>query len=201
MSNQMEVAMLDPDLLHSINLRRCFAFIGAGPSAELGYPSWAGLAERVRDHVLSNVPTADHPSYERFMKNRDFPALLRQAEVDLGSRNAIIKLVKSILRPSGTAPTRSIYDYLAKWPFACYLTTNFDDEISRSLTRQGTALSGSAQHSHRPITASRWRKSPDRQDPFRPKSPRCRRPHVCGLQPHSNGIRRRPYKRKAETGL
>lgn len=129
--------MLDPDLLRSINSRRCFAFIGAGPSVELGYPSWAGLAEHVREHVLSNVPTADRPSYEKFMRNRDFPAVLRQAEIDLGSRRALIALVRNVLRPSGGTPPRSIYDYLAKWPFACYCTTNFDDEIYKALTRHG----------------------------------------------------------------
>src|SRR6266566_3396975 len=32
--------MLDYRLIHAINTGRCFALVGAGPSSELGYPSW-----------------------------------------------------------------------------------------------------------------------------------------------------------------
>jgi len=130
--------MLDADLIRSINSGRCFALVGAGPSVEFGYPSWGTLAERVRDYVLSVVPTADRPSYDHFLRNKEFPALLRQAEVDLGNRKALISAAKILLRRSGPPPpARPIYDYLAKWPFACYLTTNFDDEMCRALERQG----------------------------------------------------------------
>ncbi len=129
--------MLDPTLVRSINFGRCFAFIGAGPSAELGYPSWRLLSEIVRDNVLGAVATADQPSYDAFLREKDYPALLRQAEVDLGSRQNLVSTIKQALKPSGSPPPRPVYEYLAKWPFACYLTTNFDDELQKALEAQG----------------------------------------------------------------
>jgi len=129
--------MIDPDLLNSINSGRCFALVGAGPSAELGYPSWARLAEKVRDHILKVVQTADRPSYDQFLTDKDYPALFRQAEVDLGNRQDLVSAVKTALQPTITATAHSVYGYLAKWPFACYLTTNFDDELRKALAAQG----------------------------------------------------------------
>ncbi|MCJ7544232.1 MAG: SIR2 family protein, partial [Phycisphaerae bacterium] len=129
--------MFDPELMKKINSGRCFAMVGSGPSCELGYPSWKALAEATRDHVLGQNPKADKESYAALLAKEDHPALFRQAEIDLGGKAALISHTKSLLR-RGFAPVRyPIYSILARWPFACYLTTNFDDELQRYLAEAG----------------------------------------------------------------
>ena len=39
------MAMIDRDLVRALNSGHCFALIGAGPSCEIGLPSWKQLAE------------------------------------------------------------------------------------------------------------------------------------------------------------
>ena len=125
--------MFDPDLIHKINNGRCFVLIGAGPSSEIGYPSWERLTKDVWSNVLRAKPTADQKSFDQFIARKDFPAALRQAEVELGSRSELIFVVQHVLLPVARSVAHPIYEYLAKWPFACYLTTNYDNEIQKAL--------------------------------------------------------------------
>jgi hypothetical protein len=125
--------MFDPDLIHKINNGRCFVLVGSGPSSELGYPSWEKLTKDVRAEVLRVKPTADQESFNKFIDRKDFPAALRQAEVELGSRAELISVVQRVFRPGASNVAHPIYEYLAKWPFACYLTTNYDNEIQKAL--------------------------------------------------------------------
>ncbi len=78
----------------------------------------------------------DHASYRKFLADRKFPELFRQAEIDAGGRGELVAIIKPLLVP---APGRQgfIYDLLVKWPFACYLTTNYDDELVARLTAAG----------------------------------------------------------------
>jgi hypothetical protein len=125
--------MFDPDLIHKINNGRCFALIGSGPSCEVGYPSWAKLTQDVWAEVLREKPTADQKSFDRFIARMEFAAALRQAEVELGSRTALISVVQRVFIPVAQRVAHPIYEYLARWPFACYLTTNYDNEIQKAL--------------------------------------------------------------------
>ena len=125
--------MFDPDLIHKINNGRCFVLIGSGPSSEIGYPSWEKLTKDVWAEVLRAKPTADQPSFDQFVARKDFPAALRQAEVELGNRTALISVVQKVFVPVARSVAHPIYEYLAKWPFACYLTTNYDNEIQKAL--------------------------------------------------------------------
>ena len=54
--------------------------------------------------------------------------LFRQVEIDTGGRDRLLSLVRKHLKAS-PRHRGYIYEYLAKWPFACYLTTNYDDEL------------------------------------------------------------------------
>jgi hypothetical protein len=71
------------------------------------------------------------------MSRKEFPAVLRQAEMELGDRSAFISVVRNALTPVARAFSRPIYEFLTKWPFACYLTTNFDNELQNYLNRTG----------------------------------------------------------------
>lgn len=130
--------MFNPELIRIINSGRCFVLVGAGASMEMGYPSWRKLAIDVRDRILRHNPTADAISYQHFLTINDLPAVFRQAEIDLGGRLQLIALVKELFAAStDTSRATTIYDYLAKWPFACYMTTNYDNELYDALRQLG----------------------------------------------------------------
>ena len=128
--------MIDKRLLTSINKGRCFVLVGSGPSCEVGYPSWQRLAELTYAELTKMGRVSDLKSYEKYLADKKYPELFRQAERDLGDRIALVNLIKPLLTP----PARNqgvLYELISNWPFACYITTNFDDEIASYLTKTG----------------------------------------------------------------
>ena len=128
--------MFDKRLIRSINNGRCFVLVGSGPSCEMGYKSWKKLAEETYYAVKAQAPGLDVDSYERYLSRCQYPELFRQAEIDVGGRNKLLVLVKSLLYPV-SKQSGAIYGFLREWPFACYLTTNYDDEIIQHLASIG----------------------------------------------------------------
>lgn len=128
--------MFDKRLIRTINNGRCFILVGSGPSCEVGYPSWLRLAQLTYEELKKKGIVSDSKSYEKFLAHKQYPELFRLAERDLGDRNALVKLIKHLLIP--TARHQGVlYELISKWPFACYLTTNYDDEIASYLTNSG----------------------------------------------------------------
>ena len=125
--------MFDKRLIRNVNNGRCFVLVGAGPSCEVGYPSWRKLAELTYEELTKMGRVSDSKSYEKYLAEKKYPELFRQAERDLGDdREALVNLLKPLLTP--TAKKHGVlYDLISKWPFACYLTTNYDDEIATHL--------------------------------------------------------------------
>ena len=124
--------MLDKHLIKKINNGRCFVLVGSGPSCEVGYPSWHKLAELTYEKLTDMGCVSDSESYEKYLAKKKYPELFRQAERDLGNRNALVDLLKPLL----TLTKRNkgvLYELIREWPFACYLTTNYDDEIETYL--------------------------------------------------------------------
>ena len=126
--------MLPPELIRNILSGRCFALVGSGPSCEMGYPSWARLAELIHGELEAAGKITDPATYADFASRRRYPELFRQAEIDSGGRDRLIALVRKHLVPTPLAQAH-IYHYLTRWPFACYLTTNYDDELFVHLKR------------------------------------------------------------------
>ena len=125
--------MFDKRLIRKINNGRCFVLVGSGPSCEVGYPSWQSLAELTYAELKNRDRVSDPNSYEKYIKEKKYPEFFRQAERDLGDRLALVDMIKSLLIPS--VKNRGVlYELLSKWPFACYLTTNYDDEIANYLS-------------------------------------------------------------------
>jgi hypothetical protein len=118
-----------------INRGRCFILIGSGPSCELGYPSWEKLAKLTYEKIKQMDKISDINSYEKYLKKHQYPELFSLAEHDLGGdRIALINLIKPLLQP--TVKNHGVlYELISKWPFACYLTTNYDDEIATHLSK------------------------------------------------------------------
>jgi hypothetical protein len=127
--------MYEAKLIRSINSGRCFALLGSGPSNEMGYKSWGDLSTVVYQTIIKQGHKIDEDSYDRYLKDKKYPELFRQAERDIG-RKDLIALVKRILPPDKKG-SDLLYSILTKWPFPCYLTTNYDNEIGEHLESLG----------------------------------------------------------------
>src|ERR1017187_4368452 len=126
--------MFDERLAKAINSGRCFALIGSGPSCEMGYPSWKRLTEKLFEALKRQDLAEDPVVYERYIRTGKFPELFQLAEHDCGGRQALVEILKPIL-VAQPGQAGHIYDFLVRWPFACYLATNYDDELSDRLRR------------------------------------------------------------------
>ena len=126
--------MLDKRLIRKINSGRCFVLVGSGPSCEVGYPSWHKLAKLTYEKLTEMGCVSDSTSYDKYLAEKKYPELFRQAERDLEDRNALVNLLKPLLKPTERQQS-VLYELISKWPFACYLTTNYDDEIATYLAK------------------------------------------------------------------
>ena len=129
--------MFDKRLIRKINTGRCFVLVGSGPSCEVGYPSWHTLAKLTYNKLRAIGCVSDTRSYDNYLSRKQYPELFRQAERDLGNdRDALVNFLKPLL--TLTVRNNSVlYELISKWPFACYLTTNYDDEIANYISKLG----------------------------------------------------------------
>jgi SIR2-like domain len=128
--------MRDERLINMINSGRGVALVGSGPSTEVGYPTWNALASSVFAEVSKLNLVQDADAYQKYLKDSQYPELFRLAERDLGARDTLVSILKKNLLSPGLR-AGSIYEYLARWPFSVYLTTNYDDELQKYLLDQG----------------------------------------------------------------
>ena len=127
--------LFDKHLIRKINSGRCFALVGSGPSCEAGYPSWKQLAQLTHKQLIADGRVTDPHSYNDYLAKASYPEFFRQAERDLGdNRDALVAILTPLLTPHHRNPS-AIYDFITKWPFASYLTTNYDDELQIHLKK------------------------------------------------------------------
>ena len=71
----------------------------------------------------------------KYVRSRRYPEFFSQVQYDLcDDRSALAEVLKQFLVPRNTNNS-VLYDLIATWPFACYLTTNYDDEIEKHLRK------------------------------------------------------------------
>jgi len=128
--------ILPPGLVKAIDTGRCFALVGSGPSCEVGYPSWRRLAENLLQALRDAGRALDEDSYAAYLSREQYPELFQLAEQDAGGRSRLVDLLKVVLL-SSSSKEGQIYNILVNLPFACYLTTNYDDEIKNRLDALG----------------------------------------------------------------
>ena len=127
--------MIDSKLQRIINTGRCLAFVGSGPSCEMGYHSWEKLAKDTYEVLKKNIANLDNKSYEKYLRERKYPEFFGAVERAVGSRDNLISILIPLLQPK-SAKDGKIYEFITHWPFACYITTNFDDEINSYLKKK-----------------------------------------------------------------
>ncbi len=128
---------IDRELVRAINSGRCFAVVGSGPSNEVGALSWKGLAKEAIDLLRASGDLSATALAERFFSEGKYPEVFGVVERNIG-RDQIVGLVRSRVEAISytEGPT---YKTIAQWPFACYLTTNYDNELKKHLERNSLA--------------------------------------------------------------
>lgn len=121
------MATIDRELVRAINSGRCFAFVGAGPSCQVGVPSWSKLAEIAIASLDSSTHQSKIKRCQKLLAKKDYPAVFSVVEKAIGLK-ALLDLIKKTLIAS--KKDGAVYQHLARWPFAVYLTTNYDDYLA-----------------------------------------------------------------------
>jgi len=132
------VPALDRDLVRAVNSGNCFALIGAGPSTELGVPDWEHLATDAIAFAESETHVSINDQCAPLLRKHDFPAVFSHIEAAIG-REPLVAWLKSSLIPR--QKWGHMYDLITAWPFACYLTTNFEDLLRDCLAQKGIPTS------------------------------------------------------------
>jgi hypothetical protein len=124
--------MIRSDVIDLINSGQCWAFIGSGASVDAKAPSWKKLV----DELLSKFSIPDKKKIEELKKfNRAYALGEYQKCLSViqehSSRSFIESDVKRLFG-SLTDPGK-IHTLLADWPFAGYVTTNYDTLIENAV--------------------------------------------------------------------
>jgi hypothetical protein len=130
--------MLRTDLVDLINKGGVWAFVGAGASVDAGAPTWAQLLDRVLASFSSETRT-EITADSRFAaahKNREFPRCFSRIQQAVGRKSLLDALQGEIGKYKNPG---DLLRHLANWPFAGYVTTNYDTLIRRALRSLGEA--------------------------------------------------------------
>lgn len=130
MTLEIEIAVLDA-LAH----KNVIAFVGSGASCEMGYPSWGELARGVLEKLMPDKSSEGYKNVESAIARKLYPEAFGYLE-KITSRQQMCDAISEILKASSNG-TDSLYSILAKLPFSCYLTTNYDDEMLNHLKKVG----------------------------------------------------------------
>jgi SIR2-like domain len=124
-----------PELIDYLSKDRCLVFIGSGPSCQVGLPDWRGVALAVLEEVRLKNPK-DVDKYEELFAQQQFLELLGRGWRAF-SPSFILSIVGRVLTDPGTQGPA--YEFLARFPFRGYLTTNLDSVLARHFDDAGIA--------------------------------------------------------------
>lgn len=100
------------------------------------YPSWRGLAEQGAALAKAKKwSKTDEEATQGLFRADDYPEVFQRAVARLGGVEPLLAGLRPNFR--GQQTTGRAYEFLARWPFRCYLTTNYDDELTNHLRRVG----------------------------------------------------------------
>ena len=126
---------MDSYLIDYLRSGKAWVVVGSGPSAAMGYPSWKDLASVAAKTAKVESSIGKMTALETAMNKDDFPTVFEEAKQSVGSLR-LLQALQEGFRPNKPG---KIYELMARWPVPVYLTTNYDDEISKHLAALGEA--------------------------------------------------------------
>ena len=124
------------DVVLFLSSGRALAWIGAGPSVELGLPTWRRLAHI----VLEECRKRQRPSFSRiedYYRTTKYQEQFDEVALSYGVEFLHNICSTLVADPGGEG---AIYTELAGLDFMSYFTTNYDDVFSRHLEKHGKAV-------------------------------------------------------------
>ena len=137
---------LDQFLIDYLRSGRAWLLVGSGPSTAMGYPSWRELAESALEAVRRDTVNLSGAVVATTAIVDDPPRVFERAAGVIGLERLRQALSTRLIPRTSVG---AVYEALARWPVAVYLTTNYDNEIHAHLARIGQAfveLSNSEDH-------------------------------------------------------
>jgi len=128
--------MIRSDLIELINSGQCWAFIGSGPSTSAGAPTWKNLVTELLESLADTDKDfiINLKKFNRAFEQRAYNRCLSVIQ-DRTGRNFVEDYVRKKL--GGLSDPGDIQHLLADWPFAGYITTNYDILIEKALRKSG----------------------------------------------------------------
>ncbi|MCG3156529.1 MAG: hypothetical protein DKINENOH_03153 [bacterium] len=126
---------MDSVLIDYLRSGKAWVLVGSGPSIEMGYPNWKKLAISAINLIELEGQSSHLPALKDACEKDDFAAVFQHAQRVVGIKR-LISFLDETLKPANSG---RIYEMIARWPIEVYLTTNFDDEIQKNLTKLGVA--------------------------------------------------------------
>ena len=128
--------MLRTDFIKLINQGDVWAFVGSGTSIDSGGPTWGGLVKKVvelldedtREKILQDKRYID--SYEKQNYHKCFSRIEHFTGREV-LEDHVASIIMGINRPG------RILNLIADWPFAGYITTNYDKLLESAIDEVG----------------------------------------------------------------
>jgi len=125
-----------PELVDYLSKGPCIVVVGAGLSSELGLPDWSGLAEDILGELRKANPK-DLEEAELDFAHNNFPSLLGRAWRGV-SPAFVVDRCKKVLTDTGKSGPG--YQFVVKFQFKGYLTTNLEHILARHFSDVGLAV-------------------------------------------------------------
>ena len=125
--------MINQDLIKIVNSEKSWAFIGSGASVSAGGHTWVDLlhhCEAILAMRSDELPTKKKEQINRYRQERDLPGAF-QVLSDHYQKSNLDTTLEEIFQDLQTP--REVHDLVAAWPFAAYVTTNYDHLQERAL--------------------------------------------------------------------
>ncbi len=122
------------DIVLYLSSGRVLAWVGAGPSIEMGLPTWRGLANEILETSRSRR-NRYFTRIEQLYRENKYQELFDYVENIAYDRTFLHEICRSATSdPGGTG---ELYGEISKIDFLGYLTTNYDDILLRHIEDSG----------------------------------------------------------------